>query len=130
MRLNIELRTTKAEELIDITEKVSHAVKNIKEGICVVHCFHTTAAITINESADPAVRDDILKALAIFNRDDYKHNEDNSHAHVKASCIGSSVTIPIHEEKLALGAWQGIFFCEFDGPRQRRIVNVSILKAS
>ena len=110
----------------DITRLVQLDVResNVREGLCTVYCPHTTAAITINENADPDVQKDLKFALSdLFGRVDrpeYKHAEGNSHAHLKSSIIGASETIPISDGRLALGTWQGIYFCEFDGPRHRR----------
>ena len=108
----------------DITAQVRTAVidAGITEGLCVVFCPHTTAAITINENADPDVQRDLLLALAdtFPDRADFRHFEGNSHAHLKSSVIGASETIPIAGGQLALGTWQGVYFCEFDGPRSRR----------
>jgi secondary thiamine-phosphate synthase enzyme len=110
---------------VDITflveEEISKA--NVKAGICVVCVPHTTAAVTINENADPTVRQDILMALkkAVPDSLAYAHSEGNSPAHVKASLVGSSVTLIIEDGRLKLGTWQGIYFCEFDGPRRRQV---------
>lgn len=110
----------------DITAQVVRDVREsgISEGLCTVYCPHTTAAITINENADPDVQRDLKLALAdLFGRRDrpeYRHTEGNSHAHLKSTIVGASETIPIAGGKLALGTWQGIYFCEFDGPRHRR----------
>lgn len=124
---------TKREELQPITRQVADAVENAgtQQGICVVYCPHTTAAITINENADPDVPGDLLLALskAFPDRPEFRHAEGNSAAHAKAVCVGSSVTIPIREGRLALGRWQGIYFCEFDGPRSREF-RVQILAAA
>jgi secondary thiamine-phosphate synthase enzyme len=119
----ISVETNAREELIDITEKVQDILKRskVKEGICIVESMHTTAGITINENADPDVKTDILKGLKIFDQDGYDHAEGNSPAHIKTSCMGLSQTIIIHEGKLRLGTWQGIMFCEFDGPRSRKV---------
>lgn len=118
------LRTKACEELIDITRTVEEDVSfsGIKEGLCLVYVPHTTAAVTVNEHADPDVRQDILKQLKVLvPKDcDYSHLEGNSDAHIKSSLLGASQTIPVHEGHLVLGTWQGIFFCEFDGPRDRR----------
>jgi len=94
---------------------------DIKEGLCVVYVPHTTVAVTVNEHADPDVRQDILKQLKVLvPKDcDYSHLEGNSDAHIKSSLLGASQTIPVHKGHLVLGTWQGIFFCEFDGPRDR-----------
>ena len=114
---------TPAYGLVDITGRVQQAVREsgVTEGICVVYCPHTTAAITINENADPDVVHDLKLALAdIFpDRPDFLHAEGNSAAHLKSSCVGASETIPISSGRLVLGVWQGVYFCEFDGPRQR-----------
>jgi secondary thiamine-phosphate synthase enzyme len=126
----IDLQTPSREAFIDITSRVEEAVQksNIKSGICVVYVPHTTAAITINENADPTVRQDILMTLrkAVPDSLPYAHAEGNSPAHVKSSLVGASVTLLIEDGRLALGTWQGIFFCEFDGPRRRR-VHIKIL---
>jgi len=118
------LRTKAREELIDITRTVEEDVSfsGIKEGLCVVYVPHTTAAVTVNEHADPDVRQDILKQLKVLvpKHCDYSHLEGNSDAHIKSSLLGASQTIPVHEGCLVLGTWQGVFFCEFDGPRDRR----------
>ena len=116
--------TTDYDGLYDITEVVRDEVRalGIQNGICIVYCPHTTAGITINENADPDVQRDILIGLdATFpDRSDFRHFEGNSAAHLKASAMGSSVTIIIREGALVLGTWQGIYFCEFDGPRSRQ----------
>jgi secondary thiamine-phosphate synthase enzyme len=120
-----EVRTQAGEELMDITEKVREAIlsSGVTNGICTVYVPHTTAGVTINENADPSVRQDILMTLRKIVPDSlaYKHSEGNSPAHVKACLVGSSVNIIIDEGRLALGTWQGIFFCEFDGPRSRKL---------
>jgi secondary thiamine-phosphate synthase enzyme len=121
----IEVRTKSREELVDITPQVQDAVRTsgIAEGICVVYAPHTTAAVTINECADPDVRSDILMALkkAVPDSLAYSHSEGNSPAHVKATLVGPSLSVIIEDEKLALGTWQAIFLCEFDGPRTRKV---------
>lgn len=108
----------------DITPQVRTAVREagVREGVCLVFCPHTTAAITINENADPDVQRDLLLALAdtFPDRAEFRHFEGNSHAHLKSSVIGASESIPVSGGELALGTWQGIYFCEFDGPRTRR----------
>lgn len=110
----------------DITSQVKQAVREsgVSEGLCTVYCPHTTAAITINENADPDVQRDLKFALidAFGDRDrpEYRHFEGNSHAHLKSSLVGASETIPICNGSLVLGTWQGIYFCEFDGPRHRK----------
>ena len=122
-RLNI--RTNLRTELIDITDKVQSEVakSKIKEGICVVFCPHTTAGLTINENADPSVRKDITNALNKLIPADagYSHGEGNADSHIKASLFGTSLSVFIENGALALGTWQGIYFCEADGPRNREI---------
>lgn len=109
--------------MVDITQQVQQAVgqRGIKSGICVVYCPHTTAAITINENADPDVPRDIGMALGkIAPRSwDYRHSEGNSDSHIQTSLVGPSMTLIVDEGRLLLGTWQGVFFCEFDGPRER-----------
>ncbi len=121
----IEVKTQAREELVDITARVREELvsSGVKDGICHVYVPHTTAAVTINENADPSVKEDILMALRKIVPDSlpYRHSEGNSPAHVKACLIGSSITVIIDEGQLALGTWQGIFFCEFDGPRSRNV---------
>ncbi len=121
----IEVKTQAREELLDITARVREelASAGLKDGICHVFVPHTTAAVTINENADPSVKEDILMALRKIVPDSlpYRHSEGNSPAHVKACLIGSSIKVIIEEGQLALGTWQGIFFCEFDGPRSRNV---------
>lgn len=112
-------------ELVDITPEVQRVVtqSEVKEGICYIFVPHTTAGITINEGADPSVKRDILNQLnkVIPFQGDYQHMEGNSPAHIKASLVGSSQTVFIEGGKLALGTWQSIYFCEFDGPRHRQV---------
>jgi len=125
MAEEINLTTSKRNELIDITNQVKNIIKQskIKQGICIVYCPHTTAAITINESADPDVQRDILINLSkiIPEKGDYKHSEGNSDTHIKSSIIGASETLIIKDNDLILGAWQNIYFAEFDGPRNRKV---------
>ena len=114
-------------QMIDITSQVDSAVgqSGITDGDVIVYCPHTTAAITINENADPSVGHDILltlEELVPHHRPGYRHSEGNSDAHCKSSMIGCSEQILIKDKSLDLGTWQGIFFCEFDGPRSRRVV--------
>lgn len=115
---------TDAENLIEVTAMVREAVakSGVREGICLVYCPHTTAGITINENADPDVVTDMLLGLAkaFPDRPEFRHAEGNSSAHLKASCVGSSATVIVDGGQLLLGTWQGIYFCEFDGPRSRR----------
>ena len=119
------ISTSQRMELVDITGKVAKevATSGIADSVCHIYNPHTTAGLTINEGADPAVRQDIIDALRQMVPMDYpyKHMEGNSPAHVMASLVGSSVTVLIQGGKLQLGTWQKIFFCEFDGPRSRKI---------
>lgn len=120
----LKIPTRKQFEFVNITNQVKKIVAdaNIEEGTCTVYSPHTTAGITINEAADPSVTKDILKELdeLVPLRHNYSHSEGNSAAHIKTSLVGSGQVIPIHKGNLILGTWQGIFFCEFDGPRQRK----------
>ena len=122
----IPVTTSKRCQMIDITAQVAKAVADsgITDGECIVFCEHTTAAVTINENADPDVTHDILLTLDELigqNRKGYRHLEGNSDAHVKSSLVGCSEQILIKNGKLLLGTWQGIYFCEFDGPRSRTL---------
>lgn len=114
---------TDTEGFTNITAMVRRSLENsgVKEGLCIVFCPHTTAGVTINENADPNVVRDILLGLskALPDRAEFRHAEGNSAAHLKASCMGSSVQVIIEDGRLVLGTWQGIYFCEFDGPRSR-----------
>ncbi len=124
MLRQISITTTKRTEFIDITGKINDIIKknSIKDGIALIYTPHTTAAITINENADPSVKYDINEFLLklIPFKGAYTHLEGNSDAHIKSSLIGCSEHVIIENGKLLLGTWQGIFFCEFDGPRQRK----------
>ncbi len=115
------LQTSKRNEFIDITSRIQDVIEEVSEGVITVYSPHTTTAVTINENADPDVPRDILKKLEelIPQRDNFSHMEGNSDAHIKASLFGSSVRVIIKDSQLLLGAWQSIFFCEFDGPRTR-----------
>jgi secondary thiamine-phosphate synthase enzyme len=121
----LAVTTLQRTELKDVTGQVQAAVlrTRVKSGICMVYVPHTTAAVTINEHADPDVAHDINKVLSRLVPADagYEHTEGNADAHAKAVLVGSSVMIPIENGTLALGTWQGIFFCEFDGPRSRKL---------
>lgn len=122
----VGVRTHKRSEMIDITHEVARVVdgSGVKTGTVTVFCPHTTAAITINENADPDVPHDILLTLEQLipqHRTGYRHNEGNSDAHVKSSLVGASETVLIRDGQMVLGTWQGIFFCEFDGPRSRSV---------
>lgn len=125
MFTEIQLQTQRQEEFVSITRLLREVVKNseTKEGIAIIQIPHTTAGITINESADPDVVNDIARTLKVMvpDRFDYLHREGNSPAHIKASLMGSSALVIIKEGDLMLGTWQGVFFCEFDGPRSRKI---------
>jgi len=127
-----QLKTSKQTEFIDITRSVQEAVKKtgVGKGICYIFVPHTTAAVTINENADPSVSEDILMELnkVIPFQDRYHHLEGNSPAHIKASLIGPSQIVFVESGKLVLGTWQGIFFCEFDGPRNRNVY-VKVVRA-
>ena len=116
------IQTSRRNEFIDITAHIQDLVGEVSEGVATVFVPHTTTGITINENADPAVPQDILKKLEelIPQQDNYSHMEGNSDAHIKASLFGSSVRVIIKDGQLLLGTWQAIFFCEFDGPRTRK----------
>ena len=122
----LTVKTSRREELVDVTGQVRRAVgqAGVETGVAICFVPHTTAGITINEDADPDVRRDIIDKLArAIPRDDgFHHAEGNSDAHIKASLIGSSVSVLIEDGQLVLGRWQGIFFCEFDGPRSRQLL--------
>lgn len=116
--------------MFDITSRVQSivAASGIEAGLCVVYVPHTTAAVTINENYDPSVANDLLAALTRLAPADarYAHTEGNADAHIKAMLVGASVHVPVEQGQLLLGQWQGILFCEFDGPRRRRI-HVTVL---
>lgn len=128
----LDVKTNRKVEFIDVTGNVQQVVsrEGVEEGVCYLFVPHTTAGITINENADPSVVRDIAMALSkLVDPMSYEHVEGNSPAHVKSSLVGCSLTIPVENGKLALGTWQGIYFCEFDGPRSRKLyVNVLKLK--
>lgn len=120
----LHLPTTKRDEMIDITRRVHDALKQVKveDGIAVIYCPHTTAGITIQENADPDVKHDVLMRLNEvypWEHPQYRHAEGNTASHLKAMTVGSSQTVLISGSRLMLGRWQGIYFCEFDGPRDR-----------
>lgn len=120
-----EVSTSARGQMVDITAKVRESVRRAgaEEGVCVVYVPHTTAGVTVNESADPAVAADILEHLErLVPRGRYRHREGNADAHIKASMMGFSQALPVESGDLSLGTWQGIFLCEFDGPRRRRIM--------
>src|SRR4030067_342493 len=131
MTQTFSVRSSKQTEFIDITRPVQEVVQKagVKEGLCVIFTPHTTAAVTINENADPSVPRDILMEInkIVSFEDRYQHTEGNSPAHIKSSLVGCSQTLIIESGKLLLGTWQGIFFCDFDGPRNRQ-VQVKVVK--
>ena len=122
--LKIAVPTSARTQMIDITGQVQEAIgkSGVKSGLCVVFVPHTTAGITINENADPDVQRDILTHMdkVAPQNGDFRHCEGNSAGHIKASLFGSSATVPVENGRLCLGTWQAIYFCEFDGPRQRQ----------
>ena len=121
--MRIELRTTSHTEMIDITDRVRTEIEGAGDGLCHVYVPHTTAAVVINESADPDVARDLLAAYAAMIPPlRFAHAEGNSDAHLMATLLGASVTVPVEQGRLALGTWQGIFFVELDGPRSRNVV--------
>ena len=121
----INVRSKSRNEFIDITEMVQEVIKEegVMKGICFLYVPHTTAGLIINEGADPSVQRDIQNALSrlIPHEMNYFHREGNADAHIKSTLVGTSLNVIIDEGKLLLGTWQSIFFCEFDGPRHRRI---------
>jgi secondary thiamine-phosphate synthase enzyme len=125
--LQIKVNSKAREEMIDITAEVGKILRagEAGDGICVVFTQHTTCGVTINENADPDVQSDMLgflRRLIPQYEPNFKHFEHNSDAHIKSSLVGSSVTVPFENGKLLLGRWQAIYLCEFDGPRERKVV--------
>ena len=122
----ISVKTGRRREWLNISAQVQKAVtgSGVREGICVVFVPHTTAAVTVNENADPDVPHDVSLALDQISPDrgEFRHGEGNSDAHTKTSLVGPSVTVIVSDGKPLLGTWQGIWFCEFDGPRTRRVL--------
>jgi len=123
----LKVRSHQREELVEFTAQVQEKLKEseAKEGVVVLYVQHTTAGLTVNENADPDVPRDMLHALRTLIPQrgmDFRHGEENSDAHIKASLVGSSITIPFKEGELLLGRWQGIFLCEFDGGRERKVI--------
>ena len=120
-----DVQTHTKDELVDITSTVRDIVtkSRVETGVCLIYVPHTTAGVTINENADPSVKSDILMALRDIVPDalPYRHMEGNSPGHVKSTLVGNTVSVLINNNTLALGTWQGIFFCEFDGPRNRKV---------
>lgn len=121
----LKIATTRREDMIAITGELQRLVraKGWNDGLLALHCPHTTAGLTVNENADPDVVRDILATLGrlVPERGDYRHAEGNSDAHVKASCMGPGLTLMVEQGEIRLGTWQGVFFCEFDGPRTRTL---------
>ncbi|MCG6947850.1 MAG: secondary thiamine-phosphate synthase enzyme YjbQ [Acidobacteria bacterium] len=118
----IEVRTTSHRQMVDITRRVAATVEDIESGICHVYIPHTTAAVVINEHADPDVARDLIAAYEAMVPDiRFAHAEGNSDAHLMTTLLGSSVTVPVANGRLRLGTWQGIFFVELDGPRTRKV---------
>ncbi|RLB07770.1 MAG: YjbQ family protein [Deltaproteobacteria bacterium] len=122
----IEVMTNKRTELVDITPQVEKVVREsgVADGVCFLYVPHTTAAVTVNENADPSVRADIVDKLSqlVPAGDRYRHLEGNADAHIKATLVGPSETILVMGGRLSVGTWQGVFFCEFDGPRRRTVL--------
>jgi secondary thiamine-phosphate synthase enzyme len=121
----LSVRTTSRTAMVDITGQIQELVRQsgVEEGVCHIFEAHTTAGLTINENADPSVQADILMVLnkIISDREAYRHLEGNSPAHVKASLMGAQLTVLVSHGRLLLGTWQGIYLCEFDGPRTRKV---------
>jgi len=121
----LSVRTTSRIEMVDITAQIQELVRagGIEAGVCHLFVAHTTAGLTINENADPDVQADILMVLnkIISDREAYRHGEGNSPAHIKASLMGPQLTVLVEQGRLVLGTWQGVFLCEFDGPRTRKV---------
>ena len=121
----LKIKTGSREQLLDITREVEKHLPEGRDGVCVVFVQHTTCGLTVNENADPDVQTDMLGFLQrlIPQYDpNFKHGEQNSDAHIKSSLVGSSVTVPYQNGRLLLGRWQGIYLCEFDGPRERKVI--------
>lgn len=125
MLITLDIISKQRVDLIDITGEIKEVVRKsgVSQGICQLFCPHTTAGLTINENADPSVKTDISARIAkiVPYQDNYSHLEGNSDAHIKASLMGFSETVFIEDRELVLGTWQGIIFCEFDGPRKRKV---------
>jgi secondary thiamine-phosphate synthase enzyme len=119
------IKSKSRNEFIDITSRIQEVVSasGIRDGTCLLHVPHTTAGITVNEGADPSVQADILAYLAdrVPHRGSYRHLEGNADAHIKSTLVGVSHVLPVEDGRVVLGTWQSIFFCEFDGPRTRRV---------
>ncbi len=122
--VEIAVSTRSREEVLDITARVEDAIRELGlgEGFVVLFCPHTTAALTVNETADPNVRSDVNAAMAaVVPRVPFRHTEGNSPAHFRSALLGPTLMLPVEGGRLSLGTWQGVYFCEFDGPRRRRI---------
>ena len=131
----LKIRSRAREELVEFTDEVRHVLREsgAREGVCTLYVRHTTAGLTVNENADPDVPRDMLHCLRTLipqHGMGFRHGEENSDAHIKATLVGSSVTVPFADGELLLGRWQGIFLCEFDGGRERQIVMTIIEGAS
>ena len=121
----ISVNSSGREQMIDITDEAAKFVRDVGEGVLVLFTQHTTCGLTINENADPDVQSDMLGFLARLipqYEPNFRHFEHNSDAHIKSSLVGSSVTVPFENGRLMLGRWQGIYLCEFDGPRTRKVL--------
>ena len=123
----LAVQTSSRNELVEVTDRLRKIVSSSRmlEGMLVVYVPHTTAAVTINENADPDVKSDLLAKLSALvpkNETYYRHGEGNSDSHLKAAMVGHTVTVLVEAGKLVLGRWQGVYFCEFDGPRQRELI--------
>jgi secondary thiamine-phosphate synthase enzyme len=124
----LKIKSASREEMIDITRSVEEKLPS-GDGVCMLFVRHTTCGLTVNENADPDVQTDMLgflKRLIPQHEPHFKHDEQNSDAHIKSTLVGSSVTVPFESGKLVLGTWQAIYLCEFDGPRERKIVMKTI----
>ncbi|MEW6139186.1 MAG: secondary thiamine-phosphate synthase enzyme YjbQ [Thermodesulfobacteriota bacterium] len=123
---SLDVRSRSRVEFLDITSKVRDVISRsgVRDGIAVVYVPHTTAAVTINESADPAVAKDIMNKLSelVPENGSYRHVEGNSDAHIKSTLVGNSVNLVVSQGSPVFGTWQGVFFCEFDGPRNRKVI--------
>lgn len=132
-RRRFEIATAEHNEVVDISDEVKRVVaeSGVRDGLCSVFTAHATAAITVNENDDPNIGTDFLTALrkVVVEHDGWLHDrvDNNAAAHIKSALVGPSETIPVEDGKLALGTWQNVFFCEFDGPRQRRGVVVTVV---
>lgn len=123
----LKVRSREREQLVEFTDEVRRKLteSGAREGVCFLYVQHTTAGLTVNENADPDVPRDMLHALRTLipqHGMDFRHGEENSDAHIKTSLVGTSATIPFHDGRLLLGRWQGVFLCEFDGPRERQVI--------